>query len=224
MQKSYPSQMLDGTMCRGFMRTYLAQQTQTPEYNMSIAVAVKKHGTIVLGTDSQTSFGSSRMPVQNLKTLKTHRIGDAIMATTGWGLYENILDDYLTRNPNLRLGDRHDIFLFFMALWRELRDRYTLVKEQCDKDDESPFASLDAAFLVASKHGIFHIGSDMSVTCFECYYAIGSGGDYSLGALEALYHSDLDATQICTRAVEVAIAFDVHCGGPLQLESVSCSP
>ena len=187
---------------------------------MSIAVAVQKHGRITIGTDSQTSFGASRMPVENLRTVKTHRIGNSVMATTGWGLYENILDDYLGRHPNTELGGRQQIFGFFMRLWQDLRERYTMVKEQCDKDDDSPFASLDASFLVVNNEGIFHVGTDMSVTQFERYYAIGSGADFSLGALEALYADTPDAETLCNRAVEVAIAFDVHCGGPVQMESV----
>jgi ATP-dependent HslUV protease subunit HslV len=187
---------------------------------MSIAVAVQKNGRITLGTDSQTSFGASRMPVENLRTTKMHAIGGSLMATTGWGLYENILDDYLARFPNTEFGGKREIFNFFMGFWRELRDHYTLVKEQCDKDDESPFANLDAAFLVVNKCGIYHVGSDMSVTRFERYYAIGSGGDYSLGAVEAIYAQTSSTQEICQRAVEVAIAFDVHCGGPVQLESL----
>ena len=189
---------------------------------MSIAVAVHKDGRIALGTDSKTRFGSSRIPVDNLRTRKTHTIGRSLMATTGWGLYENILDDFLARFPNAELGGKTEIFHFFMGLWRELRDTYTLVKEQCDKDDDSPFANLDASFLVVNELGIYHVGADMSVTRFERYYAIGSGGDYSLGAIEAVYADVASAEKICRRAVEVAITFDVHCGGPVQLESVDC--
>ena len=191
---------------------------------MSIAVAVRKGPQITLGTDSQTSFGSSRMPIDNLRTTKTHVIGESLMATTGWGLYENILDDYFLRYPNIELGGRSEIFGFFMGLWRELREHYTLVKEQCDKDDDSPFANLDASFLVVNRQGIYHVGSDMSVTQFERYYAIGSGADYSLGATEAIYAQCDSAEEICKRAAEVAITFDVNCGGPVQLKSITCSP
>lgn len=187
---------------------------------MSIAVAVLKNGRISLATDSQTSFGSSRMPAENLKTTKTHDIGRAVMATTGWGLYENILDDYLSRYPNTELSNRRKIFDFFMGFWKELREHYTLVKEQCDKDDESPFGSLDASFLIVNENGIFHVGTDMSVTEFQRYYAIGSGGDFAMGALAAVYDTLEDSAAICERAVHAAIMYDVHCGGPIQMRTL----
>jgi len=187
---------------------------------MSIAVAVKKNDEIVMATDRQTIFGSSRVPFDNLTTEKIHEVGSALLATTGWGLYENILDDILARSKNLRLTNRTTIFRFFMRLWRELHDKYPFVRDQCDKDDDSPFGSLDSSFLIANQSGIYHVGSDMSVTYFEKYYAIGSGADYSLGALHSLYSRRLDAAGVASQAVEAAVAFDVHCGGDIDLRRV----
>ena len=187
---------------------------------MSIAVAIRKTRQLVLGTDSQTSFGSSRVPTDNLKTIKIHQIGDAYLATTGWGLCENILDDYLTRSPDAKLDTKHAIFTFFMTFWKELHDSYSFVKDQSDKDDESPFGSLDASFLVVSPQGVFHVGSDMSVTAFEKYYAIGSGADYALGAVSALYEDSPDAVTVCRKAIAAAIDFDVHCGGDIDIRII----
>ena len=84
---------------------------------MSIAVALKKNRQLALGTDSQTSFGSSRVPSDNLKTTKIHQIGPTYLATTGWGLYENILDDYLARtSEGPKLETKGAIFAFFMGV------------------------------------------------------------------------------------------------------------
>lgn len=187
---------------------------------MSIAVAVKKNDEIVMATDSQTIFGSSRVPFDNLNTEKIHEVGSALLATTGWGLYENILDDVLARSKNVRLTNRATIFRFFMRLWRDLHDTYSFVRDQCDKDDDSPFGNLDSSFLIANQAGIYHVGSDMSVTYFEKYYTIGSGADYSLGALHSLYSRRLDAASIASQAVDAAVAFDVHCGGDIDLRRV----
>lgn len=188
---------------------------------MSIAVALRKNRQLALGTDSQTSFGSSRVPSDNLKTTKIHQVGPTYLATTGWGLYENILDDYLARAPEgPRLETKGAIFAFFMAFWKELHESYSFVKDQSDKDDESPFGSLDASFLVISREGVFHVGADMSVTAFEKYYAIGSGADYALGAISAIYHDAPDAVTTCRKAIEAAIDFDVHCGGEIDIRVI----
>ena len=185
---------------------------------MSIAVAIKKNRQLALGSDSQTSFGSSRVPWDNLKTTKIHRIGESYIATTGWGLYENILDDYLVRTPETKVDTKHAIFTFFMTFWKELHDNYSFVKDQPDKDDESPFGSLDATFLVISPEGVFHVGADMSVTTFEKYYAIGSGADYALGAISVLYDYAPAALTICRKSLGAAIDFDVHCGGETNIK------
>ncbi len=187
---------------------------------MSIAVAIRKNRQLALGTDSQTSFGSSRVPSDNLRTTKIHQIGATYLATTGWGLYENILDDYLARAPDAKLETKGAIFAFFMTFWKELHDSYSFVKDQSDKDDESPFGSLDASFLVISREGVFHVGADMSVTAFEKYYAIGSGADYALGAISALYHDTPDTVTVCRKAIEAALDFDVLCGGEIDIKVI----
>jgi len=64
------------------------------------------------------------------------------------------------------------------------------------------------------------IDSDLSITKFEQYYAIGSGSDYSLGVIHTLYDEKLDATEIATRAVSTAIAFDTKCGGDIMICNV----
>ncbi len=190
---------------------------------MSIAVAVRKNGRIALASDSQTSFGTSRIPGDNLRTSKVREVGGSLLAATGWGLYENIFDDFLSRHPNTELEGRQGIFAFFLAFWKELHDRYSFVRDQCDKEDDSPFGSLDSSFLVVNAGGIFHVSADMSVTSFERYYAIGSGADFSLGALCAIYGTHDDPVPLSRQAVEAAIAFDVHCGGEVSVRAIEAS-
>ena len=69
---------------------------------------------------------------------------------------------------------------------------------------ESPFGSLDSSFLVINKYGIFRITSDMSVTKFEQYTAIGAGSEYGLGAIYSLYNEDYSATAIGYYAISAA--------------------
>jgi ATP-dependent HslUV protease subunit HslV len=87
------------------------------------------------------------------------------------------------------------------------------VNEQSRSEDKTPFADLDATFLIASPGGIFLVSSNMSVSSFTKYYAIGSGGDYALGALHALYDGGNDAGALAESAVAAAKAYDSGCGG-----------
>jgi len=191
---------------------------------MSIAVAVVKAGTTVLAADSQENFGDRRLLRANHRAVKITTVGPAYLATTGWALYENILEDYLSRVAPPRLVSRRAVFTFFVRLWKDLGKNYSLVNDQPHQDDPTPFADLDSSFLVASPGGIYFVSSNMSVTQFSQYYAVGSGASYALGALHALYEQDLDAEVIARRACEAAVAFDIYCGGELDVCRVAQRP
>jgi ATP-dependent protease HslVU (ClpYQ) peptidase subunit len=186
---------------------------------MSIAVAVRSKGRVVIACDTKRTFGSGQVTEQNLTDVKVRKAGAAYLATTGWGLYSNILDDYLSARRNVRLSDQRSIFSFFRTFWKDLHQRYSFVNDQ-RPDDESPFGDLDASFLVASSSGIFSVACDMSVTEFAQYYAIGSGAPYALGALHALYGDRADAEAIARKAVSAATALDIYCGGATTLFSL----
>jgi ATP-dependent HslUV protease subunit HslV len=148
--------------------------------------------------------------------VKMRKVGRAYIATTGWGVYTNILDDYVGRSRQPQLNDAASIFSFFRNFWKALHQRYAFVNDQCSETD-SPFGDLDASFLVASESGIFYVACDMSVTEFEQYYAVGSGAGYALGAMHALYGGRQSAEAIARRAVSAASALDIYCGGEVNL-------
>lgn len=190
---------------------------------MSVVVAVRKGGTIAMAADTQTSFGDVRVPVDNLRARKISAVGDAWLGKTGWGLYDNILMEFLRGKERPSLSDDRGIYRFFLQLWRELHDKYGFVNDQC-REKDSPFGDLDAAFLVVNRRGIYHVASDMSVTTFAKYYAIGAGNDFALGALHALYDDPrYDAATLARRAVETANAFKLYCGGEVDVVTVAAA-
>ena len=187
---------------------------------MSVAIAVVRDRTLALATDSMIHFGGDKIPTANLADRKMRPVGPAWLAATGWSLYSNILEDWLggrKRMPSLATSGA--IFRFFNDFWGQLHDRYSFVKDQPD-DHDSPFGDLDSTFIVASPGGLFHVASDLSVTEFRQYFAIGSGGSIAMGAAHALWDSDLSAEQIAVKAAEAAIDMDLYCGAPVNLETV----
>jgi len=187
---------------------------------MSIAVAVRKGSEIVVAADTQENFGDRKILRAAHVASKILRVGSTYVAMTGWGLYDNILRDYLARMKRPRLGSEREVFSFFVAFWRQLHKRYSFVNDQVEEQEPSPFADLDASFLVVNRRGIFHVSSNMSVMEFKQYYAIGSGAPYALGALQALYSQRLDAEAIARAACAAATSFDVYCGGELDVHRV----
>jgi len=186
---------------------------------MSVAAAVSKGGHVVLATDSQTDFGSERVPPENLTAPKYLKVGDAYLAATGWALYSNILEDLLPGRRTPPLDSEKNVFSFFNEFWRVLHDRYSFVKDQAG-DSDSPFGSLDSHFLVVAPTGIYSVSSDLSVLRIERYFAIGSGAEVAMGAMHALYGGDEDAEAIARRSVEAAVAHNIHCGLPVHLATV----
>ena len=188
---------------------------------MSIALAIERNGELILAADTLTSFGHTKVPPALHAAVKVRRVGASLLATTGWGVYENILDDVLARRKNVRLGSSGEIFDFFLRLWSDLHKKYSFVNDQIDEKEAGPFGNLDSTFLIAGRAGIFYVGPDMSVTKVKHYFAIGSGAPFALGALHALHDSKLGAEAIARRAVAAAIAFDTYCGGEVQIHRVA---
>jgi ATP-dependent protease HslVU (ClpYQ) peptidase subunit len=187
---------------------------------MSVIVAVRQASQIVIAADTQDNFGDLRPPAENHEAIKLREVGDAILGSSGWALYDDIFAHYLAKRKLVRLHDRRAIFDFFVRFWKELHRAYPFVNDQPGKESDSPFANLDATFLVASPAGIFLVSSNMSVSEFQQYYAIGSGGDYAIGAMHALYGEVQDPAQIAERAVRAGMAYDAACGGRVDLRTM----
>lgn len=192
---------------------------------MSIIVAVCKNDQTVVATDSLTTFGDdAQVPVDNSQTSKMRAVGSAIIGASGWAVYDRIMDDFLDDRASESLECESTIFAFFLDLWKDLHEKYPFVNDQAQSRD-TPFGDLDSTFLIASRGGIFRVAHDMDVCRFAQYYAIGSGADYALGAIDIMYlEPALSAEMIARRAVETACRFDVHCGGPTEVMSVQTLP
>ncbi len=185
---------------------------------MSVIIAVTRNGRTVMCADTLTTFGDSqKVPAENLATLKIRRLGSSIVGAAGWAVYDCIVRDYLgERVPELETEGQ--IFAFFMDLWRVMHDKYSFVNDQAQSKD-SPFGDLDSSFILANRNGIFKVSPDMDVSRFGQFFAIGSGAEYAMGAVHALYATVESAEELARRGVATASQFDVFCGGePTLLE------
>jgi ATP-dependent protease HslVU (ClpYQ) peptidase subunit len=187
---------------------------------VSVAVAVQKGRTIAVAADTQENFGDRRVLRGDHSSSKIMKVGGSYIAQTGWGLYENILGDYLVKAGTPRFRNEREIFVFFNRFWKRMRKDYSFVNDQPIQDDKSPFADLDASFLIVNPGGIFHVTGQMSVTRFTRFDAIGSGAPYALGALHTLYDLASHAEEIARRACAAALHFDISCGGTLDVFTV----
>ena len=189
---------------------------------MSVIAAVRKGRRVVIGADSQDNFGDLRPPADNHAAFKLREIEGAWLGCSGWAVYDDFLAHYLRkRSARAQLRSREEVFDFFLKFWRAIRTDYPYINEQSRSEDKTPFADLDATFLIASPGGIFLVSSNMSVSMFNKYYAIGSGGDFALGALHVLYEHRSDPVDLVEQAVAAAKAYEGGCGGETVIREIT---
>ena len=187
---------------------------------MTVAVAVRKGSRTIVAADTLVHFGGQRHDPRNARFHKIQPAGDSLIAWAGWALYAEMLDAHLAEHTAPPLRTETEVYAFFVDFWRSMLQDYSLQRQAARRDGRTPFVELDSVFIVANDSGIFRIAADMDVTRFEQYAAIGSGSEYALGALRVLYDDLDDPEVIAIRAVEVGIACDIYCDGPIDVVEV----
>lgn len=185
---------------------------------MSVICAVRKGDEIAMAADSLTLFGDDDVATpENASSRKMMQLGSSVIGGAGWGLYDDIFRDYLDQQQTPDLGSEVLIFRFFLDLWKALHETYTFVNDQAASKD-TPFGDLDSTFLIANANGLFKVSSDLCVTRFSQYCAIGSGSHYAYGAMHTLYDRPTEtAISIARAGAETGIALNAHCGGAIDI-------
>lgn len=186
---------------------------------MSTIVAVTKNGRACIAADSLTTFGSTRQSASfDLEHDKISTIGDSYMGIVGSAAHQMVLDSALeSLDGKVDFSSRRAIFETFRALHPVLKDDYFLnPKDEDDDDYES--SRIDA--LIVNKKGVFGIYALREVFQYTQYWAIGSGSEYALGALHALYDRMESAEDLAIAAVRAGAEFDASSAMPHTVYSV----
>ena len=186
---------------------------------MSTIVVVKKNGLAVIAADTLTSYGSRRLSVDNnAKPGKIVPIRDSFIGVTGSSAHVLVLEHLfgsLEQAP--QLSSRQEIFDLFRGAHPRLKQDYFLNPRE---DERAPYESSQMDLLIANRHGIFGCYSLREVFEYDRFWATGSGSDYALGAMHAVYDRDMDAPEIAQTGVRAAIDFDEASGAPMMLYAV----
>jgi ATP-dependent protease HslVU (ClpYQ) peptidase subunit len=81
-------------------------------------------------------------------------------------------------------------------------------------DEDDLFESSKMESLIVNSHGIFKTYELRSVQQFIYFAAIGSGAQYALGALYALYDRFDSAEEVAREALKAVVEFDDSSGLP----------
>jgi len=183
---------------------------------MTTIVVVRKDRGIAIAADTMTKWGSGKETADYVVNhSKLLQVGDTWLGLTGNATFKTILRDYFSRpKVRARFDTPLEIFRTWQALHTALKSDYQLL---ATGHDDEPLESTRFDALIANRHGIFGVVSHRTVQEFSRYYAFGSGSNYAMGALHALYgERGIGAETLARRAVETAAEFDDATGLPVE--------
>lgn len=181
---------------------------------MGIVLAVKKKGSICIASDTMTVSGGSRKQTAEHvanpeKIVKWGSSYIGVAAHPTWSLVLNSYFKHEKHKPSLKSKD--EIFDELMKLHQVLKEKYHLTPYN---DEDDSFESSRFESLIGNSHGIFKTYELRSVQQFIQFAAIGSGAQYALGALHALYNRLDSAEDIAKAALNAVVEFDDSSGLP----------
>ncbi|MEM7208295.1 MAG: MFS transporter [Pseudomonadota bacterium] len=188
---------------------------------MSTISVVRKNGEISIAADTLTSFGDLQLPPElDRHPDKIQKLGDSYVGVVGSAAHTLVIESAFNRADfHADLSNRLSIFETFVKLHALLKDHYYLNPKD---DEEDPYESTRIDCVIANPNGIFAVYGLREVYEYEKYWSIGSGSDYALGAMHALYDSDdASAEKIACTSVEAGAAFSNSTALPFTVKTIN---
>jgi ATP-dependent protease HslVU (ClpYQ) peptidase subunit len=186
---------------------------------LTTIVVVKKGDRAVIGADTLGTYGDQLESAAFIKnSSKLIAVGDSWLAVTGHAAMDNVL-----RSVFADAGCRRsfkgvaEIFKTALEMHRLMREHYFL---KTDEEKDDIFESSQINVLVANPNGIFGVCSRRSVFEYTKFYAFGSGEQYALGAMNAVYGVLDDPVEIARLGLTSAVEFDSGSGAPLEIKEI----
>ncbi len=186
---------------------------------MSIALVVQKGSQVCIAADTQSNWGSliqSNRYSENASKIQV--LNGSYVAVTGAGAHKMVLRHFFQKHSDkLDLTSAESIFSSWLILHSHLTDDYHLNAGTGNDDTYEP-SKITA--LIANQTGMYIVASWRSVDRLKRFWAIGSGQEYALGAMHAVYDDCHDVREIANVGLNAAIEFDDACGNPIDLYTV----
>jgi len=186
---------------------------------MSTITAARMGGLLCISADTLTTFGDTRLGSSYERWHdKILRYGDSYLGIVGSAAHQLVME-HLLREGKKRYDfrDRLSIFESFLEIHSRLKERYFLNPKD-EEDDEYESSRID--LLLANPHGLFGIFALREVFEFERFWAVGSGGDFALGAMHAVYPEAESAETVVRAGLAAGTAFDTGSGLPETLYTI----
>lgn len=175
---------------------------------MTTIAAVKKGQKICIGCDSLTLFGRRKeknsqlqFSVGKIISRKSFHVG-----FSGAAVWHEIIDNYFKgENKKIDFNDVDSAYLEMLNFHKALKEEYYLTPQHNEGDI---FESSEFLLLFVNSHGIFEVDWMRNIREYSKMAAIGTGDEYALGAMKAVYEKEDDPKSIVKIGLEAAAKFD----------------
>ncbi|MBX9962822.1 MAG: MFS transporter [Burkholderiales bacterium] len=174
---------------------------------MSTIVAVRKGTQACIACDTLATFGSLKQKARYAESPgKLFPFRDMWIGTVGYSVHNTVLASYFDRHPDdVKLDTPAEIFETWRRMHAVLEEEYHLNPR---KDSDDAYKTTRMTALIAGPRGIFHVTPARDVESLPRFWAIGSGADYALGAMFALFDGTDDVERIARAGVAAGAEFD----------------
>lgn len=187
---------------------------------MTTIVAVRKNDYAAIAADTLTSFGNQKETADYvINHQKIIKYKENYLAMTGWGSMQHALEDFLLRSKKkISFNSPSEIYRASLLIHKELKEKYFLRAEDSDSDS---FETSRADILIMNPSGIFALTEYRYIQEFSKFFAYGSGGDYALGAMFAVYGDESkSAEDVAKIGIQAGAEFDEGTGLPMNYYTI----
>ena len=185
---------------------------------MTTLAVVRKNGTIAIAADSLTTFGDTRLTAGfDRAPEKIVRYRETCIGLCGSAAHQLVFESLLARHDDLDFSHRAAIFETFRKLHPILKEQHFLNPKE---EEDDPYESTQVTALIANPQGIFGVYSMREVFEYTQFWAAGSGREFALGAMLALYPRLRTAEAIARAGVEAGATFDRNSALPLTVYTI----
>jgi len=185
---------------------------------MTTIVIVRKGDTAAIAADSLTTFGDTRLAAVHDRTYdKIVRYKDTYIGLCGSAAHQLVFESLLAKHDNLDFSHRAGIFETFRMLHPILKEQHFLNPKE---EEDDPYESTQVTALIVNVRGIFGVYSMREVFEYTQFWAAGTGREFALGAMSALYSRLKNAEDVARAGVEAGTLFDKNSAMPLTVYSI----
>jgi ATP-dependent HslUV protease, peptidase subunit HslV len=184
---------------------------------MTTCVVVKKNNQIAIAADSLVTFGDTRLSSVYEANNKIFKVGESYITLAGTTAHFPVMHKVLTEmGEDCKLNSRNEVFETYTKVHQILKENYFLNPKE---DEEDAYESSQITSLIANPYGIFGVYSLREIFSFDRFWGIGSGRNFALGAMYAVFDRMESAREIAQIGVQAGAEFDKSSSAPYQIYS-----